>query len=213
VLALDGYRRAVRAVASRTPAASVRARAERRTARSRTTTAVAAAAAVVAVIAGAVTLADRVNRQGRHKVGQGPAASAPATTSPRCRSAALFPRLSRPTIAGTETTSSIELINVGAPCAVSGQIGLQLRSDGGTPITTSVQRQPGTAAAITIPTGHSVVAAIAWTWSDGSGTRCQAASEVAVTISGDTEAVTAPWVAGDAGSVCGGIIKLYPLTK
>jgi hypothetical protein len=105
------------------------------------------------------------------------------------------------------------LINVGPSCTLVGQIGLQLRSDSGTPITTSVQRQPGTSAAITVPSGHSAVAAIAWTWSDGSGTRCQAATEVAVLAPDDTDALTAPWVAGDAGAVCRGIVKLYPLTE
>lgn len=218
VLALDGYRRAVSAVALPTEAASVRARAERRTARNRAVTAVVAAASVVAVIAGAVTLADSVNRQRRPEGGpvpatQVPATSASATIPAPCRSATLFPRLGRPTIAGSEVTSSIELINLGAPCSVSGQIALQLRSDNGTLITTSVQREPGTAAAITIPTGHSAVAGIAWTWSDGSGTRCQSATEVAVTAPGDTEGVTAPWVAGDAGSVCRGVVKLYPFTQ
>jgi|SRR5262245_37130681 len=209
VLALDAYRRTVRAVSSPAPAASVRARAERRTARTRAVTAVAAAAAAVAVIAGGVTLADRVDRS--PGVGQGPATSAPAPAG--CHSTALFPRLGRPTISGTEVTGSIELINIGAPCTVSGPIGLELRSAGGTSITTSVHRQPGADNPITILTGRSAIAAIAWTWSDGSGTRCQTAGEVAVTAPGDTQSASAPWVAGDAASVCGGIVKLYPLTK
>jgi hypothetical protein len=199
-------------VASAAPAASVRARAERRTARHRAVTAVAAAAAVVAVVAGGVTLADRANRPGPPEVGQEPATLAPAAPIP-CRSSALFPRLGRPTISGNEATGSIELINTGAPCTVSGHIGLQLRAHGGTPITTSVRRHPGTAATITIATGRAAVAPIAWTWSDSSGTPCQTANEVAVTVPGDAAAVTAPWASGDAGSVCRGVIKLYPLTR
>jgi hypothetical protein len=209
---LDEYRRAVRAVASAAPAASVRARAERRKARNRTVAALAAAAAVVAVMDSGMILAGHANRQGPPpEMGQEMATSAPAAPMP-CRSAALFPRLGRPTISGTEATGFIELINIGAPCTVSGHIGLQLRTYGGTPITTSVQRQRDTSATITITTGRSAIAAIAWTWSDGSSTRCQTASEVAVTVPGDSSAVTAPWVSGDAGSVCGGVVKLYPLT-
>ncbi|MDT5023595.1 MAG: hypothetical protein QOE61_21, partial [Micromonosporaceae bacterium] len=156
VVALDEYRWAMRAVASAAPAASLRARAERRTARNRAVTAVAAAAAVVAVVAGGVTLADRADRLEPSEVGQEPAASASAASAP-CRLAMLFPRLGRPTISGTEATASIELFNTGAPCTVSGHVGLQLRADDGAPITTAAQHRPGTAATITIATGGTAV--------------------------------------------------------
>lgn len=212
VVALHEYRRAMRAVASGAPATSVRARAERRTARNRVVTAVSAAVAVVAVVVGGVSLASRASRLEPSEVGQEPATSAPATSAP-CRSAAMFPRLGRPSISGTEATGSIELINIGDPCTISGHVGLQLRAAAGAPITTAVQRQPGTAATITIATGGSAVAPIAWTWSDGSGTRCQAADEVAVTVHGDTGPAMAPWVAGEAGSVCDGVVTVYPLRR
>jgi hypothetical protein len=212
VVALDEYRRAMRAVTSAAPAASVRARAERRVARNWAMTAVAVAAAVVAVVAGGVTLSDRGSELEPSQVGQQPAASASAASAP-CHSEALFPRLGRPTISATEATSSIELINTGAPCTVSGYVGLQLRADNGAPITTAVQYKPGATATITIATAGSAVAPIAWTWSDGSGIPCQTLREVAVTVPGDTAAVTAPWAAGEAGSVCDGVVKVYPLTR
>jgi hypothetical protein len=107
---------------------------------------------------------------------------------------------------------SVAWLGAVAAGVVLAAVGLQLRDDSG-PITTSVQSQPGTTVTITIMTGRSARAPIAWTWSDGSGTRCRAPNEVAVTLPGDTAAATAPWVAGDAASVCHGVVKVYPFTS
>ncbi len=58
----------------------------------------------------------------------------------------------------------------------------------------------------------SAVATTAWSWSDGTETRCPTATSVAITASGDSVAVTAPWVAGHAGLVCPGAVRLSPVT-
>ena len=205
-LALDDYRRAVREVASPAAAASVRARAERRTTRNRTLSAVSGAALLAAVVAGGAALADR---------GHGPdlsdAGPPPLTVAAPCRSAALFPRIGRPSISGTEATAAIELINIGPPCTLSGYIGLRLQDFGHEPVDMSIYRQPGTTTAITVATGSSAFAPIAWTWSGTEpAAACSEPAEIAVTAPGDTTAVTMPW---NAGSLCDGVVRLFPLTR
>jgi hypothetical protein len=199
-LALEEYRRAVREVASPAAAASVRARAERRTTRNRALSAISAAALLAAVVAGSAVLSDRGHQPDPSVTGPPP----PTGAAP-CRSLVLFPRIGRPSFSGTDATAAIELINTGPQCTLSGYLGLRLQDYPDTPLDTSIDQQPGNTTTITVPTGGSAFARIAWTWSDSG---CAGPSEIAVTAPGDTTAVTMPW---NAGPLCDSVVRLFPL--
>jgi hypothetical protein len=228
--ALDGYRRAVREVAVAPPAATVRARAERRTARHRAVGAAVAVAAVLAMAAGGVALAGRVRGSGPEQhpaasgsapVPPGPPSGGPSgsavpsggptrkpTSAPGpCRAAALFGRVGGPTVSGTRASGYLELINTGAPCTVAGYLGLQWQRLGSSPAPASVEHQPGTTAPVTIGTGGAARSLISWTRSGGSS--CVAPDGLVVTVTGDPAPLTVPWI---AGPVCGTAIRSGPLT-
>ena len=240
ILALDQYRHAIRAAVTPATAAAVRARAERRITRNRTVSGTAAALAALAITVGGVALSsnDGPPNPGGPSASTGassdprtlapstadptshtpaesntPTASGTASSPPQCRSASLLPRLGQPTLAGDQATDSLELINIGPTCTLSGHVNVQLRAFDGQPFPTTEYRQPGTTTIITLATRESATAQLTWSWSNGSVAACQAPAEITLTLPGDSTQTSAPWVAGPASSVCRGDLHVYPLHR
>jgi Domain of unknown function (DUF4232) len=131
-----------------------------------------------------------------------------------CRIQDMVVRLGQPTSAKFQEGTVIELANSGEACAVSGYLGLRLLDERGASMPTTVQklRDSTTAAPVTLVRGGRVYATLVWNKYQGQGTLCRPyPASIAVSLPGQTSTVTAPWISGDGGSACQGVLRVGAL--
>jgi Protein of unknown function (DUF4232) len=131
-----------------------------------------------------------------------------------CRTQDMVVRLGLPDSAKFQEGTVIELANTGEACAVSGYLGLRLLDERGAPMPTTVQRlrDNTTAAPVTLARGGRAYATLVWNKYQGQGTSCQPYPvSIAVSLPGQTSTVTAPWISGDDGSACQGVLRVGAL--
>jgi hypothetical protein len=131
-----------------------------------------------------------------------------------CRTEDLAVRLGQPSSAKFQEGTTIELANTGVACTVAGYLGLRLLDSSGAPMPTTVQQLPdnATAAPVTLAQGGRAYATLVWNKYEGQGTLCRPyPASIAVSLPGDTAAVTTPWISGDEGSACQGALSVGAL--
>jgi hypothetical protein len=151
-----------------------------------------------------------------------PVGSAPVTSSPSlsstsalgaCRTEDLSVRLGVPDSAKFEEGTTIELANTARPCVLSGYVEARLLDASGAPMPTTVRpldRSP--AQTFVMPAGGRAYASLVWNRYEGAGTLCPPYPiSIAVSLPGQAATTVAPWISGDEGSVCQGVLKVSPL--
>ncbi|GAA5184433.1 hypothetical protein GCM10023322_25880 [Rugosimonospora acidiphila] len=122
-------------------------------------------------------------------------------------------RLDAGTSAKFEESAPLILTNTSArPCTLAGLPGLRLGGPAGA-MPTSVLPQPGATATVLLNPGDKASYRLVWNKYENQGDVCPPfPSSIIVTPPG-AQPQTLPWIAGVDGSVCGGTIKVYPITE
>ena len=127
-----------------------------------------------------------------------------------CRTQDMVVRLGQPDSAKFQEGTVIELANTGEACVVSGYLlGLRLLDQKGRPDAHHCPEaaRHTTAAPVTLARGGRAYATLVWNKYQGQGTSCQPyPASIAVSLPGQTSTVTAPWISGDDGSACQGVL-------
>lgn len=136
------------------------------------------------------------------------------TTAPACQAAQLQPSLGMADAGAGQRYVRLVLVDTGAPCQMTGYVGLQLLGAGGTPIPTVVSHEPGPLVPVPLASGGAASTPLHWAGiplSDESQTGpCEPQpAQVQITPPDQTAFVTTAWT---LDPVCGhGQIDVQPL--
>jgi hypothetical protein len=139
------------------------------------------------------------------------AAPAHAASIPRCHTADLAGHLTNFDAGAGQRFASLVLANTSShTCTLRGYVGGQLYGAPGKQIATSVVRDPGTIATLTVKAGQKAVTDMRWgAIPSGSATSCPTPKSFHVTPPDETTTLTASW---GAGMICeSGRIEVRPL--
>lgn len=134
--------------------------------------------------------------------------------APACQAAQLQPSLEMADAGAGQRYVTLVLVNHGAPCQMTGYVGLQLLGAGGVPIPTVVSREAGSAVPVTLQPGGAASTPLHWAGiplSDEAQTGpCEPQpAQVEITPPDETQVVTTAWT---LDPVCGhGRIDVQPL--
>jgi hypothetical protein len=140
----------------------------------------------------------------------------PPSAAPACQAAQLEPSLRMPDAGAGQRYVMLVLVDTGAPCQMTGYVGLQLLGAGGAPIPTVVSRQAGRLVPVSLERGGAASTPLHWAGiplsDEAQAGPCEPQpAEVQITPPDQTAFVTAAWA---LDPVCGhGRIDVQPLVR